>query len=195
MNKQARIFSKTLRLSWTELILGAGAILLGAVLLIWPNMAVTVILNAIGIFCIVLGAINAVRYFLLDARQSINSNALAVGLSWAAGGVLVIALKSLLISILPFFFGLVILIGGLTKIQGTLCFKRMHAARWYMELICAAVSIVLGILILLNPFSTALLLMRFIGGALVLEGVSDLISRRAFIRAKEEFFVEFEEDR
>lgn len=194
MNKQPRIFGKTLHLSWMEILLGAAAILLGLVLLIWPNMAVSVILNAIGIFCIVLGIIDAVRYFLLDARAAIVSNDLAIGLSWIACGVLVIALKGLLISILPFFFGLVVLIGGLVKVQGALCFKRMHAARWYVELICSAVSIVLGAFILFNPFSTGLLLMRFIGGALVVESVSDLCSRRAFLRTKEQFFVEFNED-
>lgn len=195
MKKQVRIFGKTLHLSWTEILLGAAAILLGLVLLIWPNMAVSVILNAIGIFCIVLGTIDVIRYFLLDERAAIVSNDLAIGLSWIACGVLVIALKGLLISILPFFFGLVVLIGGLVKVQGALCFKRMRAARWYVELICSVVSIVLGVLILLNPFSTGLLLMRFIGGALVLEGISDLCSRRAFLRTKEQFFVEFNEDK
>jgi len=187
MKKTHKILGFTL----TELLLGAAAIVLGLVLLIWPNMAVSVILNGIGIICIIIGAVNAIRYFLLDARQSIASNELAIGLSWAAAGALVIALKPLLISILPFFFGLIVLIGGLVKVQGTLGFKRMNSARWYLELIFAIVSIALGLLILLNPFNTAMVLMRFIGGALVIEAIADLISRRAFIRTKEKFFVEF----
>lgn len=195
MKKQPSLFGKSLRLSWTEIILGAAAILLGLLLLIWPNLAVNVLLNGIGIFCIVVGVILIVRYFMLDTRQAIVSNDLAIGLTWIAGGVLIIALKSLLISILPFFFGLIVLIGGLVKVQGALSFKRMNSVHWYLELICAVVSIVLGVLILLNPFSTALLLMRVIGAALLIEGVSDLISCRQFKRAKEQFFIEFEEDK
>lgn len=195
MKKQPSLFGKPLRLSWTELILGAAAILLGLLLLIWPNMAVNVLLNGIGIFCIVVGLILIVRYFMLDTRQAIISNDLAIGLTWIAGGILIIVLKSLLISILPFVFGLVVLIGGLAKVQGALSFKRMNSMHWYLELICALVSIVHGVLILLNPFSTALLLMRVIGAALLLEGVTDLISCRQFKCAKEQFFFEFEEDK
>lgn len=195
MKKQPWIFGKPLRLSWTEIILGAAAILLGLLLLIWPNLAVNVLLNGIGIFCIVVGVILIVRYFMLDTRQAIVSNDLAIGLTWIAGGVLIIALKSLLISILPFFFGLIVLIGGLVKVQGALSFKRMNSVHWYLELICALVSILLGVLILINPFSTAMLLMRVIGAALLIEGVSDLISCRQFKRTKEQFFIEFEEDK
>ena len=45
-------------------------------------------------------------------------------------------------------------------------------------------------IILLNPFSTALLLMRVIGAGLVVEGVMDLASRIFFKRACDAYFIE-----
>ena len=177
-------------LSWTELIAGLALVLIGIVLLIWPGIATTLLFGVIGGVCIVIGMVYVVRYFMLEAKVSITSFDLSLGLVWIIGGVLVIIFKGLLISLLPILFGLIVLIGGVVKIQSTLSFRRMNAARWYIELICAGISIAFGVVILLNPFSTALLLMRVIGAALLVEGVMDLASRIFFKRACESFFIE-----
>ena len=118
------------------------------------------------------------------------SNDMALGLGWIIGGAAVIIFKGLLVSLLPILFGMVMLVGGVIKIQSTLGFRRMNAGRWYLELISAAISVVLGFLILANPFSTALLLMRVIGVSLIIEGVMDLISRVAYKRARDRFIIE-----
>ncbi len=189
--KSCRILEK-LHLSWTELLLGLAAILLGLVLLIWPDIAATLVITVIGAICIVIGLFDIIRYFMLETRMALVSNALAFGLVWIAVGIAVICLKELLISLLFLFCGLIVLAGGIVKIQSTLCFKRMAAAKWYLELISACVSVILGALILFNPFSSAVLLMRVIGIALVLEGGADLVSRCLLSKARSAYFVETE---
>ena len=176
-----------LTLSWTEIITCGAIILLGIILLILPGVATSILFNGIGGVCILIGLINIVKYFMLDARVAVVGNVLVLGLAWIAGGIAFIIFKGVLISLLPVVFGLILLIGGGFKIQSSLGFKRMNAASWYWELICAAVSVVMGILIVSNPFSTALLMMRVIGATLVLEGCMDLISRIAFKRACNRF--------
>ena len=176
-----------LTLSWTEIITCGAIILLGIVLLILPGVATSILFNTIGGVCILIGLIHVIKYFTLDARIAVVGNDMALGLAWIAGGVAIIIFKPLLVSLLPVVFGLVLLIGGGFKVQSSLGFKRMNAASWYWELICAVVSVVMGILIVSNPFSTALLMMRVIGAALVLEGCMDVISRIAFKRACSRF--------
>lgn len=190
MAQNPKFFGKTFKLTWSEIVIGLAAILLGLVLLILPSLAADVVICGIGAICIIIGLINVVRYFCLDPRAAIVSMTLAVGLIWIGGGILIICLKNFLISILPIFFGVIILLGGIAKIQFTLSFKRMNAARWYLELIGAVVSIVLGALILLNPFSTALLLMRIIGASLLVEGIQDMISCYRFKKLRDAFFVD-----
>ena len=189
--KRCRILEK-LHLSSTELLLGLAAILLGLVLLIWPDIAATLVITVIGAICIVIGLVNIIRYFMLETRMALVSNGLAFGLVWIAVGIAVICLKELLISLLFLFCGLIVLAGGIMKIQSTLCFRRMAAPRWYLELISACVSVILGALILFNPFSSAVLLMRVIGIALVLEGGADLVSRCLLSKARSAYFVETE---
>lgn len=193
MDKKAKLFGWELRLNWSEIIICAAMILLGLILTIWPGVAVGLVIGGVGGVAIVVGIVHLVRYFRLDARSSLSSNELAVGLLWLVGGILVIALHRFLLSIVPVFFGIVMLIGGIAKLQSTLQFKRMGARKWYFELVSACLSTAFGAIILINPFSTAMLLMRIIGIALLVEGAQDLVSRYAYKKTSEAYFVELEE--
>lgn len=189
----SKYFDKNLRLNWPEMAVGLAVSILGLVLIICPGLASSVVFNAVGGIGIIIGLVCLIRYYSLDSRAAMSSNGMFFGLLWLVGGILVIALKGFLLSLLPIFFGIVLLIGGIGKLQYTANFKRMGVARWYFELVCAALSVGFGVIILLNPFNTALLLMRIIGIALLIEGVQDLISHYAYKKASEAYFVEFEE--
>lgn len=191
--KNPRIFGKTLTLSWSELTVGLILSLLGLILIICPGLASSVVLNVIGAAGIIIGVVHLARYSMLDAKSSISSNGMFTGLLWLIGGILIIVLKGFLLSLLPIFFGLILLVGGVAKLQYTLNFKRMGVKRWYFELVATVLSIAFGVVILINPFNTALLLMRIIGVALLVEGVQDLISRYAYKKTSEAYFVEFED--
>lgn len=194
MSNNPKIFGKTLKLSWSELAVGTCMSALGLVLTICPGLASSVVFNAIGIVGIIIGAIHLVRYFMLDPKASLKSNGMVAGLMWLVGGILIMALKGFLLSLLPMFFGLVLLVGGIIKLQYTLNFKRMGVTRWYLELAATILSIAFGAIILINPFNTALLLMRIVGIALLIEGVQNLISRYAYKKTSEAYYVQFEED-
>ena len=72
-------------------------------------------------------------------------------------------------ALLPVLFGLLLVVGAMSEVQTAFDMKRMEDGRWYFSLIAAVVLAVLGLVILANPFSTALVLMRFTGAALVVE--------------------------
>lgn len=187
MDRKPGAFNGKLSLSWTEIITGAAIIVLGLVLLFAPGLATSVVFNVIAIGCIIIGAVHVVRYFRLEERLAIMSNDMAQGLAWIVCGILIMIFKNLLASLLPVLFGMAILVGGVIQIQSTLGFRRMKTSYWYWELICAAISVVLGILILANPFSTLMILMRVIGITLVVEGAMDVVSRIAYKRAYNRF--------
>ena len=191
MDRKTGAFGGRLTLSWTEIATAAAVIMLGLILVFVPGLATNVLFNVIGIACIVIGAAYVIRYFRLSAQEAVFSRDMASGLGFIVVGILVCIFKNLLVSLLPVLFGLVMLVGGVSKIQFTLGFWRMNVGRWYWELICAAISVVLGLLILMRPFSTAILLMRVIGISLIVESVMDIISRIAFKRACDRFTTTF----
>lgn len=187
MDRKPGAFKGKLSLSWTEIATGVAVIVLGIILLVAPGLATSIVFNVAGIGCILIGLVHVVRYCRLEARLAVVSNDMATGLLLIIGGVLLIVFKRLFVSLLPILFGLAILVGGVIQIQTTLGFRHMNFGHWYLELICAAISVVLGILVIVNPFSAADLMMRVIGISLIVEGVMDLVSRAAFKRACNKF--------
>ena len=187
MDKKPGAFGGRLSLSWMEIIMCMAVVLVGVVLLILPGVATAILFNVIGIICIIIGIVHIIKYCALSAQEAIVSNDISLGLAWIIGGTAIIIFKVFLASLLPILFGLVLLVGGIIKIQTALGFKRMHSGHWVWDLVCAVISVVLSILILTNPFATELLLMRVIGASLVVEGGMDLAARIAYKRAFNKF--------
>lgn len=194
MDRRPGAFNGKLSLSWTEIATGVAVIVLGLVLVIAPNLARSVLFTVAGIGCIAIGVVHVIRYCRLSARYAVESNDMATGLLFIVGGILLIVFEKPLESLLTIMVGLVILAGGVIQIQSSLGFKHMQVSHWYLELICAAVSVALGILVIVNPFTALNLTMRVIGISLIVEGVMDVASRAAFKRACNNFIKNFSVD-
>lgn len=175
-----RRFSGTFKTGLPVWIIAAATLIFGLALLIWPGITTELILNICGAGLILVGAFNIVRYFLKkDSFISYNWD-LGLGLTLACAGLALIVFKGLLLSIVPLLFGIALLLGGIAKIQVSCNLRRMAFGRWYLTLIGAAVSCLLGGLIVANPFSTSLVLIRVIGVSIAIEAVQDLASIRAY---------------
>ena len=71
--------------------------------------------------------------------------------------------------------------------QYGLDFRKLDAVGWWIEAVCAAVMIILGIVVLLNPFATVAAVMLFIGVVFVFEGAWDLVSILYISKITKEF--------
>jgi len=69
----------------------------------------------------------------------------------------------------------VILVTGITKLQWTVDIIRMKRSKWFWMAISAAISILCGITVITNPFSTTAVLWMFIGISLIVDAVFDMI--------------------
>lgn len=195
MDKIKSAFEKTFKGNSPNVISSIILIALGLVLIIMPNIASTLVFVSIGVMLVAVGIINIIRYFSMDQRQQITSYALAIGIISCVGGVLIMVLRPLLLAVLPFLCGGIVIIGGVVQLQKALQFKKMNVRAWFVDLIFACVLLALGLIILFNPFKTALVLIRLIGAALLIEGVLSIVSGAKYEKTKSAFFVEFEEDK
>ena len=96
-----------------------------------------------------------------------------------------VALRSdVIISIIPFFFGLFLLVSGISSLQKASVLKQMGYTGRKNGTIMAVLKLVLAALIIFNPFSTAITLTRFIGLCLVYDGISSLATVLRLAKAK-----------
>lgn len=79
-----------------------------------------------------------------------------------------------LVILIQYIFGLILLLHGLVDVQGALALAGQRYDRWWLDLLLAALTVLLGVVILLNPFGAFASLVILIGLSLVFDGVSDL---------------------
>lgn len=177
-------------LGWTTWVAAIVTMVFGLALLIWPGITTDLVLNIAGGVLIAMGIVNIVRYFMNRDPYELFNWGLGLGITLACIGTALIVFKGLLLSIVPLLVGIVLLVGGIVKIQAAFNLRRMLYGRWYLTLIGAAASCVLGVLIICHPFGTGLVLMRLIGASIAIEAVEDLLSILSYDKVVNTYFVD-----
>ena len=72
--------------------------------------------------------------------------------------------------------GVLVIISGIVKLQEAMDMMKVRVSGYVPMLLISILSLVFGVVILLNPFATAELLFRIIGIALIYNAVSDLLT-------------------
>lgn len=147
---------------------------LGLVLLFFPDLTTGLICTAVGLLLLAYGAVAVISFFASGNGSYSFQFELVMGVFAAILGAFFLLKPHMLLSILPTIFGLYILVDGLTNLKRGLDMRSYGYAGWTTTLVMSAVSMVLGAVILWNPFSTHLLLVRIIGLSFLYEGIADL---------------------
>lgn len=171
---KAGMLMKTLKeIKWDAMLSALLYVIMGVVLLLFPETTAKTLGYLIGAVAVLAGAVSMISYLLRDAHESYYRNDFVYGLVGIAVGCFVFYKVDLIISLVPFILGLLVIVSGCGKLQDVIDMKRLNYGNWAIMLAIAAVNVVLGIVLLLNPFSAAKLLFQVIGIGLIFSGVTD----------------------
>lgn len=154
--------------------LSVGAIImavLGIILLIFPTLTNKVIVMGIGTALIVYGIYRVIRYLRREVTVAVTQQDIFVGLISVVTGIFMLTYSKVVISILPFLFGLILIFGGAMSVQSAFDMKRFGSLRWSYNLFVGIAFAVVGVIALKDPFASAALLTRFVGAGLLIEGI------------------------
>jgi len=147
---------------------------LGLVLLLFPDLTTGLLCAAVGLLLLAYGVTAVISFFVgKDGGYSFQFE-MVLGVFAAILGALFLLKPHMILSILPTIFGLYILVDGLTNLKRGLDMRSYGYAGWTTTLVLSVVSLALGAVILWNPFSTHLVLVRIIGASFLYEGIADL---------------------
>lgn len=145
--------------------------LCGLALLIFPEASIRYISLAFGGALLIMGAVGVVQYF----RKTAGPVALSAGLISMVCGVIVCAKYQSILTLVEFLFGASIFCGGIIGLVIALRREMRLLPGWGVNLALTMVSIILGIVCMVNPFHTALALARMLGVALLLYAVMEAV--------------------
>ncbi len=168
-----------------NLIVGAlVSLALGLVLLIFPD-------TFLNVACYVLGAV-LIAYAVICIIGCIRDNWMRIGtmvfgVILVAVGIFIISNPRMIGSIIPLVVGLMMLIDGVVNVRHGIGLRAFGDSSGTAALILGIITVALGALILMNPYSTATLTFRLIGVSLIYNGVSDLIILFRMNRANHQY--------
>lgn len=179
------------KLKWSSIVLALIYIALGLIFIIRPIAAGNVLCYILAAAVAVIGLLYVLGYFIQLPGESGHreGNGFALGILLIIMAIFVVAKQELVISLVPFLFGVMVLIRGLIGIQNMLFIRRLGGAAKGMFL-SGLVTMGLGLFIMLFPFKTAQMLFVLIGIGMLLGGLSglaeEIVSRMAVKREEHE---------
>ena len=143
-------------------------------LIFFGNLALRITAYVLAGVMILCGVWSGIVYLRSDPVRRITESRLATGLILLVAGTLLAFNPNYLEDILPFIWGLALLFGGFLKIQYAFDEKSVQVKKWWIMLLFAAFSLIVGIIALLNPAFLGENRNLVIGILLVLEAVLDI---------------------
>ena len=153
------------KLKWNLILMSVLYLGLGIFLLMRPSTALNVVCYALGGVVLVCAAVQLVRYFAVERGIFQSQLTLISGIICLGLGAFLILRSDIVVRILPIVFGLFVIFDSLGRIPS-----------WKGFLLLPVLSVVLGVVMILNPFGTMETLVMAIGIILIIEGAINLLS-------------------
>jgi len=160
---------------WSALVPILFDLICGLLLIILGNIAMRVTAYVLSGVMVCVAVWRIISYFRATPMQKITGSLLATGLAILVAGILLACNPDYLKEFLPFIWGLALLYGAFQKIQYAFDEKAVHIEKWWIMLIFAAFSLIIGVLSLLNPAFLGDKREVVIGILLIAEAILDVV--------------------
>lgn len=165
---------------------GLCEILVGILLLIDPEGFTCGIIICAGIVLTVVGLVASIGYFRTAAAEASQQQRLAKGLCLMGIGLFCTFHSEWFLvtfSALSMLYGVAILLLGFMRLQWMVDDMRLKTGKWKWSAACAALTLLIAVIILCNPFAAARAIWYFVGISLIVEAVLDITALVMISRA------------
>lgn len=150
-------------------------VILGLVLVIWPDVSGKLLCYTLGVALMIMGAIQLISFLKGKRIGIMNKFALGMALVIILLGLLVCANPQAVLSVIPMIVGIIMILHGFMDIIYSLDIKNTGASKWWIALITSLITLFFGLFLALKPYFAYELTMTIIGIALLYDGGSDLL--------------------
>lgn len=171
------------RAKWAYMAVSAALIVLGIVLIVYPELSAATLCVLLGVTLAIFGCVKLVGYFSRDIFRLAFQFDLALGVFTLAAGILLIVHPANVVVVMPVVIGVFILIDGAFKLQTALDAKHFGLRRWWTVLILAILSGVCGLFLVIDPFAGRTALTILLGATLIVDGMQNFCTAAYTVKA------------
>ena len=175
----------------TSIVLSILFAVIGIILIIWPKTSLETFAYVIGTILLVYGIYNFIDSFTINpifCLPQMTSSVLSFLL-----GILVFLKPSVFESLLPIVLGIFFIINGAFKTRMSFVLKNVDS-KWILSLITSVLMIICGVVLIINPRISAIMITSLIGIMLVIYAISDIVDIFVFkskIKEVSKYFEKF----
>lgn len=151
------------------------AVVLGLVLILWPEATINYLVVIIGVLFVIPGLISVIAYFTRNREIQPSPMFPIEGAGSILFGLWLIIMPTFFVSILMYVLGVLLIIAGVQQIM-TLISARKWTTVGFGFYIIPVLIFIAGIIILSNPFQVAANTFMFLGIAAIIYGFSELFN-------------------
>lgn len=140
--------------------------IVGLVLIIWPEAARAVICYVLGAALLIYGLYRIAAYFFRELPMQLQFG-VAIGVACVVAGLLLLFKAGFVVTVFGVIIGAILIVDAIFRLQNALDIRRMGGRHFTPLLICALVMLVFGVVLLFNPFA-AVITATIIGGVVLL---------------------------
>lgn len=160
-----------------SVIRGICAVVIGLLLVVWPETAILYLVISIGALFLIPGLVSIVSYVMNGRKMRMPFPIVSVG-SLLFGLWLMIS-PAFFVGILMYVLGVVLVFAGISQII-TLLNTRSWTPVATGYFVIPVLVLLAGIVVLLNPFAAATIPFIILGVSCMVYGISDIINRIRF---------------
>lgn len=151
-------------------------LLAGIFFLVFPGGSLQLAVRILGIGLILAGVIGAAGE--ISKKVDKSDIKLLCCLGEILAGIIVLAAPSFVLKAFPFIAGLIILVLGVVDVVRAVQVLLETVDGWKTSVALAALTVIVGIIIMINPFGSMKLLVRVIGAILIYHAVTGILVSR-----------------
>ena len=151
-------------------------LIIGLIMLLNPVFVSDAVNYIIGILVMLYGIIYTISIYQKKNTEFYGKFDLLGGVLCISFGLFLILNPDVLFSLIPFCVGVIIFMVSITQMYKSVTLKRLGIKRWWITLIIGLILISFAIYIIVNAKNISYLLIRIIGGFLIFDALSDLIT-------------------
>ena len=164
------------------LVLSALLLLAGVGLTFFSDTFYPILTVLLGVLFLAFGIVKLVGFFSKDPYQLVFETDLVFGILYLVFGLLLLIRPAHTMAFFGIMFGLILLADGLTRVRIALDARPFGIRAWWLILVSALVTAILGVVLLFHPGEGTKVLTQLLGISLMVDGVMNISTILTAIR-------------
>ena len=152
----------------------------GLLMLLNPNFVSDAVNYVIGVLIVIYGIIYSVSLYQKRDVEIYGKFDFIAGVMCISFGLFLIVYPDVLVALIPFCTGIIILMDAIRFIVNSFKLKKLGYRSWLVNLVIGLMFLGFSIYIIVNAKNISLLLLRFIGGFLIVDALLDFLTEIRF---------------